>query len=147
MRSCLLDYKFMKPSPSSSASSNYSKALKLKQSANRERDDDGSLSSQAPYKKTAEPLSISSVGLKYKDKQLAIIFDTTSQLGSLGFSLLGFSLGFGFTALDDAFPAVTPAILGLAASFSQLLSIAGVIRHGNNRGLDYYAGGLVVVAV
>ncbi|KAI0536511.1 hypothetical protein GGR58DRAFT_528184 [Xylaria digitata] len=143
-RLCLLDYEFMKPS--SSVSSSNSKGLKLKQSAAREEGgDDGSPTAQAPYKKTAGPLSISNVGLKYKDKQLAIMFDATFQLGPLGFSLVGFSLGFSFTTLNDALPVITPAILGLATSFDQSpLSIAGVIRHGNSGGLDYYAGGLVV---
>ncbi|TGJ87821.1 hypothetical protein E0Z10_g925 [Xylaria hypoxylon] len=141
-RSCLLDYEFMKPSASTSSS----KALQLKQGAKKdEPGDDGSPSAQAPYKKTAGPLSISNVGLKYKDKQLAIMFDATFQLGPLGFSLVGFSLGFNFTTLTDPNPVITPAILGLAASFEQPpLSIAGVIRHGNEGGLDYYAGGLVV---
>ncbi|KND88092.1 hypothetical protein TOPH_07323 [Tolypocladium ophioglossoides CBS 100239] len=134
VRSCLLDYEFMKPSSASS-----SKALKEGESA-----DDGSSSAQAPYKKIAGPLSISNVGLKYKDKKLAIMFDATFQLGPLGFSLVGFSLGFGFTTLDQ-FPSVVPAIQGLTASFDQRpLSIAGVIRHGNDGGLDYYAGGLVI---
>ncbi|KAI0907851.1 hypothetical protein F4823DRAFT_527482 [Ustulina deusta] len=143
VRSCLLDYEFMKPSPS--PNSNSSKELKSKQGAAREEPgDDGSPSAQAPFKKAAGPLSISNVSLKYKDKQLAIMFDATFQLGPLGFSLVGFSLGFSFTALGDA-PKITPAILGLAASFEQLpLSIAGVIRHGNDGGTDYYAGGLVV---
>ncbi|PNY27034.1 Uncharacterized protein TCAP_03022 [Tolypocladium capitatum] len=133
VRSCLLDYEFMKPSSASS-----SKALEEGES------DDVSPSAQAPYKKIAGPLSISNVGLKYKDKKLAIMFDAAFQLGPLGFSLVGFSLGFGFTTLDR-FPSVTPAIQGLAASFEQPpLSIAGVIRHGNDGSLDYYAGGLVV---
>ncbi|RYP91655.1 hypothetical protein DL770_002221 [Monosporascus sp. CRB-9-2] len=131
-RSCLLDYEFMKPSASSS------QALRAGET------DDGSPSAQAPYKKITGPLSISNVGLKYKDKKLAIMFDATFQLGPLGFSLVGFSLGFGFTTLDQ-FPTVTPAILGLAASFEQPpLSIAGVIRHGNDGSVNYYAGGLVV---
>ncbi|KAI0409855.1 hypothetical protein F4802DRAFT_592738 [Xylaria palmicola] len=145
VRSCLLDYEFMKPS-ASSASSSESEATKLKQGAEwEEPGDDGSPSAQAPYKKAAGPLSISNVGLKYKDKQLAIMFDATFQLGPLGFSLVGFSLGVHITSLADSLPGITPAILGLAASFEQPpLSIAGVIKHGNDGGLDYYAGGLVV---
>ncbi|KAI1277735.1 hypothetical protein F5Y07DRAFT_84541 [Xylaria sp. FL0933] len=144
VRSCLLDYEFMKPSASSTSSSN-SKELKLKQGAAREEaGDDGSPSAQAPFKRAVGPLSINNVSLKYKDKQLAVMFDATFQLGPLGFSLVGFSLGFGLTTLDSA-PSITPAILGLAASFEQPpLSIAGVIRHGNEGGADYYAGGLVV---
>ncbi|KAI1660150.1 hypothetical protein F4813DRAFT_351129 [Daldinia decipiens] len=133
VRTCLLDYEFMKTSSSSIAFK-----------AGEGEVDDGSPSAQAPYKKIAGPLSISNVGLKYKDKMLAIMFDATFQLGPLGFSLVGFSLGFAFTTLSGT-PQITPVIMGLAASFEQPpLSIAGVIRHGNEGGLDYYAGGLTV---
>ncbi|KAI1819366.1 hypothetical protein F4861DRAFT_527244 [Xylaria intraflava] len=134
VRSCLVDYEFMKPSASGSKSTRAAEV------------DDGSPSAQAPYKKMAGPLSISNVGLKYKDKLLYVMFDATFQLGPLGFSLLGFSLGFSFAPLDEnKLPIVTPTILGLAASYDQPpLSIAGAMKHGNDGGLDYYAGGLVV---
>ncbi|KAI1773210.1 hypothetical protein F4818DRAFT_120559 [Hypoxylon cercidicola] len=142
-RSCLLDYEFMKPSASSSSNST---ALSLKEGGDREEPgDDGSPSAQAPYKKTAGPLSISNVGLKYKDKQLAITFTATFELGPLGFSLVGFSLGLNIKTLNDGNPKITPNIEGLSASFEQSpLSITGVIRHGNTGGTDYFAGGLVV---
>ncbi|KAI0117296.1 hypothetical protein F4814DRAFT_415811 [Daldinia grandis] len=134
VRTCLLDYEFMKTSSSTTM------AFK----AGEGEVDDGSPSAQAPYKKIAGPLSISNVGLKYKDKMLAVMFDATFQLGPLGFSLVGFSLGFSFSTLSGT-PTIIPAIMGLAASFEQPpLSIAGVIRHGNEGGLDYYAGGLTV---
>ncbi|KAI1468602.1 uncharacterized protein F4812DRAFT_470487 [Daldinia caldariorum] len=132
VRTCLLDYEFMKQSTSG------------KNALAEGEADDGSPSAQAPYKKNTGPLAISNVGLKYKDKMLAVMFDATFQLGPLGFSLIGFSLGFAFTSLDG-FPKITPVIMGLAASFDQPpLSISGVIRHGNEGGLDYYAGGLTV---
>ncbi|KAI8965249.1 hypothetical protein F5Y11DRAFT_344692 [Daldinia sp. FL1419] len=74
--------------------------------------------------------------VKYKDKMPAVIFDATFELGQLGFSLVGFSLGLSFTTLEEG-PTITPVILGLAASFEQPpLSITGVIRHGNDGGLD-----------
>ncbi|KAK6948489.1 hypothetical protein Daesc_010256 [Daldinia eschscholtzii] len=131
VRTCLLDYEFMKPSASGKA-------------VTESEADDGSPSAQAPYKKNTGPIAISNVGLKYKDKILAVMFDATFQLGPLGFSLIGFSLGFSFTTLDGL-PTITPVIMGLAASFEQQpLSIAGVIRHGNEGGIDYYAGGLTV---
>ncbi|KAI1124285.1 hypothetical protein F5Y10DRAFT_269275 [Nemania abortiva] len=132
VRSCLLDYEFMKPSASGT------KAVREGET------DDGAPSTQAPYKKIAGALSISNVGLKYKDKMIIVMFDATFQLGPLGFSLLGFGLGFYFTSLDTL-PSVTPTILGLAASYEQPpLSIAGLMRHGNDGTLDYYAGGMVV---
>ncbi|KAI0118156.1 hypothetical protein GGR51DRAFT_498314 [Nemania sp. FL0031] len=132
VRSCLLDYGFMRPSASGT-------------NVSREGEtDDGSPSAQAPYKKMTGPLSISNVGLKYKDKMIVVMFDATFQLGPLGFSLIGFSLGFYFTSLDEL-PSVTPAILGLAASYDQPpLTISGVMQHGNTGTLDYYAGGMVV---
>ncbi|KAI1406916.1 hypothetical protein F5Y13DRAFT_183807 [Hypoxylon sp. FL1857] len=136
VRSCLLDYEFLKPSATS--------GKMITAAAAEPQADDNSPSTQAPYKKIAGPLSISNVGLKYKDKALAVMFDATFQLGPLGFSLVGFSLGFSFTTLDQV-PTIKPDIAGLAASFEQPpLSIAGVIRHGNDGVLDYYAGGLIV---
>ncbi|KYK58971.1 hypothetical protein DCS_00098 [Drechmeria coniospora] len=128
-RSCLLDYDFMKPAAGKGRA---------------DEADDGGPSAQAPYKKIAGPLSISNVGLKYKDKKLAVMFDATFQLGPLGFSLIGFSLGTAFVTLDEL-PTITPDIQGLAASFDKPpLSIAGVITHGNDGGIDYFAGGLIV---
>ncbi|KAM4064412.1 putative transcriptional activator srcap-like protein [Hirsutella rhossiliensis] len=112
-RSCLLNYNFMKPKTSTSTTG---KAVA--------EADDGGPSAQAPFKKVAGPLSISSVGFKYKDKKLAIILTAE------------------FDTLHD-FPRITPNLEGLAASFDKPpMSIASIIRHGSDGTLDYFADGL-----
>ncbi|KOS19910.1 hypothetical protein ESCO_005590 [Escovopsis weberi] len=145
-RSCLLDYEFMKPSVTSST-----KAIEPGTSTSAEpkslkasNDDDGGPTAQAPYKKTAGPLSINNVGLKYKNKKLAIMFDATLEMGPIGFTLIGFSLQADFKTLDEV-PALSADIEGLSAAFEKPpLTLAGIIRHGNDGKLDYYAGGLIV---
>lgn len=145
-RPCLLNYSFMKPIISNAQSG----STLVKEAAGRgkrlkdaEADDSGPIA-QAPYKKTAGPLLISNVGLKYKNKKLAIMFDATFQLGPIGLSLLGFSLEAEFSTLTEP-TNFTPHIEVLSPSFDKTpLSIEGMIRHANDGGLDYFAGGLVV---
>lgn len=153
-KSCLLDYAFMKPKDSKEKPD---KALESPQAgdivrsadaeeapAKPEEDDSGGPTAQAPFKKKTGPLSISNVGLKYKGKKLAIMFDATFEMGPIGFSLLGFSLEAEFETLDKI-PKIGANIEGLSAAFEKPpLTIAGIIRHGKNAGLDYYAGGLIV---
>lgn len=142
---CLLSYSFMKPQPSSSQAL-MAPASGVREGRRRTEDemDDGGPSAQAPYKKVAGPLAISNVGLKYKDKKLSIVFDATFQLGPIGFSLLGFSLNAEFETLDKL-PMISVNIDGLAASFNRSpLTIAGIIVHGNDGAMDYYAGGLII---
>lgn len=139
-RSCLIDYGFMKPKPAVSHGSE--KALISAKKG--DEGDDGGSSAQAPFKKKTGPLSISNVGLKYKDKKLAIMFDATFEMGPVGFSLIGFSVGASFTTLDQV-PEIDVAIQGLSAAFDKPpLTLAGIIRHGNDGVLDYYAGGVIV---
>lgn len=139
-RSCLLDYDFMKPKQSSQ----FNKTEGRQALVSTESDDDGGHSAQAPYKKKTGPLSISNVGLKYKGKRLAIMFDATFDMGPISFSLLGFSVGARFKTLDQL-PELDVDIQGLSAAFSKSpLTIEGIIRHANDGGLDYYAGGLIV---
>ncbi|KAK6860469.1 hypothetical protein PG995_004105 [Apiospora arundinis] len=144
-RLCLLDYPFMKPDDTkkqnSMAIAESSVPGKL---AAPVEDDSGGESAQAPFKKKAGPLSIKNVGLKYKNKKLVIMFDATLAMGPVGFSLLGFSLEAEFETLDKL-PKIDAKVEGLAAAFDKPpLTIAGIIRHGNTGGVDYYAGGLIV---
>ncbi|KAM0229925.1 hypothetical protein ACHAPO_009647 [Fusarium lateritium] len=139
-RFCLLSYAFMQSQPSTSRS------LNDKEGRRRTEDEmqDGGPSAQAPYKKTAGPVAISNVGLKYKDKTLSIVFDATFQLGPIGFSLLDFTVNSHFETLDRL-PSISVDISGLAASFDRSpLTIGGIIVHGNDGKMDYYAGGLIV---
>lgn len=142
---CLLNYSFMKPQPSSSqALMDPASGVREGRRHTEDEMDDGGPSAQAPYKKVAGPLAISNVGLKYKDKKLSIVFDATFQLGPIGFSLLGFSLNAEIETLDKL-PMISVNIDGLAASFDRSpLTIAGIIVHGNDGAMDYYAGGLII---
>ncbi|KAF4999150.1 hypothetical protein FDECE_11586 [Fusarium decemcellulare] len=156
-RMCLLSYSFMKPQPSSSrALMDPASVVREGRRRTEEEMDDGGPSAQAPYKKVAGPLAISNVGLKYKDKKLTIVFDATFQLGPIGSSLLGFSLITQFETLDEL-PVIGVDIHGLAASVARNirpfatvpnvgspLTIAGIIVHGNDGAMDYYAGGLII---
>ncbi|KAI1030068.1 hypothetical protein LB504_010367 [Fusarium proliferatum] len=142
-RVCLLSYSFMKPQPSSSQAL-VSGAEDEGRRRTEEEMDDGGPSAQAPFKKDTGPIAISNVGLKYKAKTLSIVFDATFQLGPIGFSLLGFTLNTRFKSLDEL-PTISVNIDGLAASFDRRpLTIAGIIVHGNDGAMDYYAGGLII---
>ncbi|KAI1457411.1 hypothetical protein F4805DRAFT_467424 [Annulohypoxylon moriforme] len=142
-RSCLLDYPFMKPKdPVTNKTLARLSAASGEQPADGEDDTKGE-SAQAPFKKKAGPLSITNVGLKYKNKKLVIMFDATLTMGPVGFSMLGFSLNLGFETLDKI-PSIDATVEGLVASFEKPpLTLAGIIRHGNEGGADYYAGGLI----
>lgn len=144
-RMCLLSYSFMKPQPSSSqALMDSTPRVRKRRIRTEDEMDNGGPSAQAPYKKVAGPVAISNVGLKYQAKILSIDFDATFQLGPIGFSLLGFSLNTQFETLDKL-PIISVNINGLAASFDRSpFTIAGVIVHGNDGAMDYYAGGLII---
>lgn len=159
-KTCLLSYEFMKPKPATARPalppsgptplssdpalfSSDMHALAADADADKVEDDSGS-SATAPFKKKAGPLSISNIGLKYKDKKIRIQFDAMFDLGPLAFSLIGFSIGVDIKTLDEL-PGLDVQIEGLSAVFNKPpLTIAGIIRHGNTGELDYYAGGLVV---
>ncbi|KAF5656962.1 hypothetical protein FHETE_10691 [Fusarium heterosporum] len=154
--SCLLDFTFLEPTPKPPTDvsvkgpvpvSGQEKALTpVATSAGDPPPDDsgtGGQSTQAPFKKTAGPLSISNVSLDYKNSTLEIVFDATFVMGPVGFSLLGFAVGLNFTSLD--MPTPSASLQGMAASFNKPpLTIAGTIRHGDTGGIDYYSGGLIV---
>ncbi|KAF2144842.1 uncharacterized protein K452DRAFT_265255 [Aplosporella prunicola CBS 121167] len=142
-RLCLLDYEFTKQKDSAVNAVTWPTGKddrKLKEGD----EDDGGPSAQAPYKKVAGPLSISNVGLKYKGKKLAIMFDATFDMGPVSFSLVGFSLSAEFETLDKP-PDIQANIEGLAAAFDKPpLTISGTIRHVSSGEMDYFAGGLIV---
>lgn len=150
-KSCLLDYVFLKPKESGTVVTTprdqapaMSPATSVSTRADASDADEGGPSAQAPFKKKTGPLSISNIGIKYKNKRLVIMFDATFAMGPVGFSLLGFSLEAEFETLDKV-PNIHASIEGMAAAFDKPpLTISGVIRHGNDSGMDYYAGGLIV---
>lgn len=100
---------------------------------------------QAPFKKKSGPLALKNIGLKYANNQLHIMLDAIFQLGPLEFALLGFGIPLEIAKLNNLPIVHKPTLEGLSLGFAKRpLTIAGIIRHGTNPGLEYYAGGLVV---
>ena len=144
---CILDYDFKKQSQSPNPTS-FAREATLQEEENppeKEPDSDGD-STTAPFKKKAGPLSISNIGLKYADKVLHIRFDATMELGPISLELLGFSINVRLTSLNlKSVEMLLPSLEGFIVAFEKPpLTIAGVIRHGIDPGIDYYAGGLIV---
>lgn len=140
-RTAILDYDFKKSTSKNSGKGG--KNLKASGDGEGKSDSDGN-SSSAPFKKKAGPLSISNIGLKYAGKTLHVTFTATFNLGPLEFSLIGFSLNLEVTGLKEI-RLLPPSLEGLAVSFEKSpLTIAGIIRHGKDKDLDYYAGGLII---
>lgn len=146
-RTMVLDYSFKKSQPQVEkqvSAGDDSKAAPLEEKE-KKPDSDGS-SSSAPFKKKAGPLSISSLGLKYADKKLHIIFTATMELGPIGLSLIGFNLGVDLSVLKKPeLSDISVTLEGLSVAFERPpLTIAGIIRHGKDPTLEYYAGGLII---
>jgi hypothetical protein len=145
---CILDYDFKKqPQPSGPQKPAQEAMLREGTRPGKEPDSDGT-SSTAPFKKKAGPLSISNIGLKYADQMLHIRFDATMELGPISLALLGFSIDVRLTSLNlkhVGLSGVSASLEGFTVAFEKPpLTIAGIIRHGNDPGLDYYTGGLIV---
>lgn len=158
-KTCILDYTFKKqaaasggggakvtaPATAPATATGETSGETPSEQADDTPDSDGN-SSQAPFKKQAGPLSISNIGLKYADQALQIKLDATLLLGPLGFSLLGFSIDLKLTSLDlSKIEAPSFSLNGFSVVFDKTpLSIAGIVVHGSDATLNYYAGGLVV---
>ncbi|KAI1819780.1 putative transcriptional activator srcap-like protein [Xylaria intraflava] len=146
-RTLVLDYNFKKAQsqPKKKASATEEQAVEGLKKAGKQPDSDGS-SSSAPFKKKAGPLSISNLGLKYADNKLHIIFTATMELGPVGLSLIGFSLGVNLKVLKKPeLSDISVTLEGLSVAFERPpLTIAGIIRHSKDSGLEYYAGGLII---
>ncbi|KAI1198695.1 putative transcriptional activator srcap-like protein [Nemania serpens] len=146
-RTLVLDYSFKKtrPQPKGQVSTDKSSLFQRLAKEEKKPDSDGN-SSTAPFKKTAGPLSISNLGLKYADKKLHIIFTATMKIGPVGLSLIGFSLGVDLAVLKKPeLSDFSVTLEGLSVSFERPpLTIAGIIRHGQDATLNYYAGGVII---
>ncbi|KAG5754239.1 hypothetical protein H9Q70_003116 [Fusarium xylarioides] len=146
---CILDYGFKKKTDAPEKESTLAlMSLEGDESEGEKppkEDSDGG-SASAPFKKKAGPLSINNMSLKYTDQMLRIGFDATFELGPIGFSLLGFTINLKLTSLDLSKIEIPKFSLGgFAVAFEKPpLTIAGIVRHGNIPGLNYYAGGLIV---
>lgn len=146
-RTMVLDYSFKKTQPQSKRQVSARKESGAERLEEKEKkpDSDGN-SSSAPFKKKAGPLSISNLGLKYANKKLHIIFTATMELGPVGLSLIGFSLNVDLAVLKKPeLSDISVTLEGLSVSFERPpLTIAGIIRHGKDPTLEYYAGGLII---
>ncbi|QGI88486.1 hypothetical protein CEK25_003442 [Fusarium fujikuroi] len=146
---CILDYDFKKKADAPEKQSTFALMAVEEEESEEEKppkaDSDGG-SASAPFKKKAGPLSINNMSLKYTDQILRIGFDATFELGPIGFSLLGFTINLKLTSLDLSKIEIPKFSLeGFAVAFEKPpLTIAGIVRHGNIPGLNYYAGGLIV---
>ncbi|KAF4442107.1 transcriptional activator srcap [Fusarium acutatum] len=122
---CILDYDFKKKADAPDKKSTF---------APMATDEDES-EEEKPPKKTL---------MEHTDQILRIGFDATFELGPIGFSLLGFTINLKLTSLDLSkieFPKFS--LEGFAVAFEKPpLTIAGIVRHGNIPGLNYYAGGI-----
>lgn len=109
----------------------------------------------APFKKSAGPLSIENIGLKYNadEGKLAVILDATFMLGPVGLSLLGFGLQFPLplgekkqtTQPQFDLSDIEVVLSGLAVSFERPpLTVAGGFQRREDGDFVFYAGGLIV---
>ncbi|KAK3338676.1 hypothetical protein B0T25DRAFT_599354 [Lasiosphaeria hispida] len=100
-------------------------------------------SGQAPLKKTIRPLTLSNIGLQYKDGSLGILLDATFKLGPIELELIGFQL---MVSLKDTTISskMTPhvSINGLSVSFNEPPTSMAEMFAKLSEGL--YAGGLTV---
>ena len=77
--------------------------------------------SKAAVNKTAGPLSVTNIGLKYEDGELYLVFDALLSLGPISLDLLGFGLG---VKLDESIfkkPQLDVTLSGLAAGLNNRL--------------------------
>ncbi|KAK4166870.1 hypothetical protein QBC43DRAFT_204940 [Cladorrhinum sp. PSN259] len=106
----------------------------------------------APYKKSAGPLSISTISFGWKGTPkeggtLSISLDASVVIGPVGFGLVGFKLEIPITSQTSLRNLPTPKVSvdGLAASFNKPpLIISGAFLHKVIDGDDIYAGGLLI---
>ncbi|OCT52851.1 hypothetical protein CLCR_09415 [Cladophialophora carrionii] len=107
---------------------------------------------KAPYQAKLGPLSVSNIGLWFKDGMIGINLDATLLMGPIGLSLLGFSIGVPFSgkhSLDNP-PSMSEVQWGLKGLIVALdrppLTVAGgFMRDTSDPKVPImYTGGLVV---
>lgn len=103
----------------------------------------------AVYKKTIGPLSITNIGLQYKDHVLAVHVDAELLLGPIGLSLLGLTLELTlkgeFNLQKIPSGEIKVSLDGMAVSFDQPpIAIAGLFKHTETSTEESYGGGLIV---
>jgi hypothetical protein len=108
--------------------------------------------STAAVHKTVGPLSLSNIGLQYKDSKLFIVLDATLALGPISLSLLGFGIGvelsadlFTETLTDFKMPNISVELHGLAAELDKPpMLLAGLFEDMLTPNMELFAGGIAV---
>jgi len=104
--------------------------------------------SKAAVHKVVGPLSLSNIGLQFKDGKFFVIFDATLALGPISFSLLGFGLGAKLSADFFTHPDISNFSLelhGLAAALDKPpLLLAGLFEDLSTPAMELFAGGVAV---
>ena len=104
--------------------------------------------SKAAVHKTIGPLSVSNIGLQYKDSNIIIILDATLTLGPIGLSLLGFGLGVKFTSslfTSPKLPDFSLYLRGLAAALDKPpILLDGLFEDLSTPTMELFAGGIAV---
>lgn len=100
----------------------------------------------AVYKKSIGPLSISNIGLQYKNNALAVHLDAELLVGPVGLSLLGLMVKI---TLNDKLnlleSEIEVSLDGMAVSFDKSpIEIAGLLKHTETETEESYEGGLIV---
>ncbi|KAI5925520.1 hypothetical protein F4810DRAFT_708466 [Camillea tinctor] len=103
-------------------------------------------SAMAECKKVAGGVSISNIGLRYKDGVLYVLLDASFLLGPIGFTFIEAAVGITLTSLrnistDD----IKFGLSGLAIAFDQPpVRLGGILMYKDTSQMKYFAGGLVV---
>jgi uncharacterized protein DUF6603 len=134
----VLDYAFTPTSSTSGSNSNDMEALSVS-------DSDGSQPAMAPMQKTIGPLSISNVGLQYKNQTLSILLDATVNFGPIAMEVIGFSIGVQLDRNNTLQNLPTPhvTVAGLGVSYNQPPTIVtGEFLTFTDNGNTIFAGGV-----
>lgn len=144
----VIDYVF--GIPSAAAPSDSEAMVPAKEGPPEPGDGGDSGSSMAAYKKSMGPLSIRNIGFKYKDNILSVLMDATFELGPIGMSILGFSIGIDFGSdftlqKLPPWPSIVVSLSGLAVEFDRPpISIAGLFEYVDAGGQISYNGGIII---
>ncbi|GAP85316.1 putative transcriptional activator srcap-like protein [Rosellinia necatrix] len=105
-------------------------------------------SAMAACKKVAGAISISNIGLRFKNNTLSVLLDASFLLGPIGFTFIEAALNIDLSkktireiSLDD----ISFGLSGLAIAFDQPpVRLGGVFVHRRADDIEYYAGGIVI---
>ena len=109
---------------------------------------DGDGTSKAALDKTAGPLKITNVGVRFEAGELILFCDIIAHLGPIEFSLLGFGMGLnlaGITLKDIATLIPNLHLSGMGIEFNQPpVTIAGMFVDRSTADMKMYIGGVAL---